>query len=392
MTLADKPYDIEVWLNQLGLPSADRDYQPGHQRVLKLITSLAEAGFVLHTPRFRVRVAGTNGKGSTSQFLAAALQACGLKVGLYTSPHINAFHERICVQGEAISHHALYHLMATVMPLALKSETSYFETATVLALLYFSMQQVDIEILEAGVGARLDATTAVPADMGLLTPIALDHQDWLGETLTLIAKDKASVFDGCHFALSVHQHGEVTDVLNQIDKHVTFAKLFTQSLATLGEHQRQNAGLAWQALEMMKSTKELGHMIDVDQCEAAICELQIPGRLQRISFQNFEFWFDAAHNEHAVAALLPTLIEMQVFFDVVILRTREDRDLSMCVAALECISHKVVVMTGSKKHDYANVADALLAETTRLKKGSLLILGSFTTLADTFEWVKDHNL
>jgi len=175
-----KPETIDQWLEQLGQPAADRDYKPGHERMHDLLAPLAETN-QLKQPKLRIRIAGTNGKGSTAFMLANALQACGLKVGLYTSPHILQFNERIRINGEPVSDTALLQGIEQLMPRALEIGASYFETATALALKQFSDLEVDVEILEAGVGARLDATTAVEADVALITPIGLDHQGWLGE-------------------------------------------------------------------------------------------------------------------------------------------------------------------------------------------------------------------
>ena len=102
----NKPETIESWLEQLGQPSADRDYKPGHARMHDLLAPLK-----LKRPKLRIRIAGTNGKGSTAFMLAAALQACDLKVGLYTSPHIHQFNERIRINGESISNDALLSLL-----------------------------------------------------------------------------------------------------------------------------------------------------------------------------------------------------------------------------------------------------------------------------------------
>ncbi len=144
-------------------------------------------------PKLRVRIAGTNGKGSTAFMLSHALQACGMRTGLYSSPHIQHFGERIRINGVPVSETTLHMLMQSIMPAALKAGASYFEAATALALKYFSDSHVDVEILEAGVGARLDATTAVEADMALITPIGLDHQNWLGDRLADIAAEKAHI-------------------------------------------------------------------------------------------------------------------------------------------------------------------------------------------------------
>jgi len=384
MHTQEKPCDVEAWLNKLGLPSADRDYKPGHERVLSLIAELENVGLCLQQPRLRVRIAGTNGKGSTSTFLAAALQANGLKVGLYTSPHILAFNERICVQGGAISDASLAALMQQVMPLALKVQASYFETATVLALLYFSQQQVDVGILEAGVGARFDATTALPADMGLLTPIALDHQAWLGDDIETIAADKAHVFNGCKVKISAPQVMDVRHVLDDFDVQI-YAEPFQDELKMCGEHQYINAGLA------LLATQQVAHMlpnIDVSLGARAIAQTQVAGRMQYMAYQTHEFWLDAAHNEHAIQSLLPTLASFEQPFDVIFLCTREDRDLSMCIAELQVYADKVVALTGAEQHKYAGVQGALTAEVLGLQAGRFLVLGSFVTLGETLRWMQ----
>jgi len=182
--------NIEPWLKQLGLPAADRNYQPGHARMRSLLEQVK-----LATPTLRIRIAGTNGKGSTAFMLSRTLADYGLKTGLYTSPHIHQFNERIRINGLPISNAELVSRLENLIPKVLEIGASYFEMATTLALCFFSDSRVDVEILEAGVGARLDATTSVPADMALLTPIGLDHQNWLGESLSDIAREKGPCYE-----------------------------------------------------------------------------------------------------------------------------------------------------------------------------------------------------
>jgi len=383
-----KPSDVEAWLNQLGQPSADRDYKPGHERLLALLLVTKEAGYDLHRPKLRIRVAGTNGKGSTSHYLAAAFSACGYKVGLYTSPHIRCFHERMMVQGKAIADENLKGLMGDVMPLALASQTSYFETATALALLFFSQQDVDVEILEAGVGARLDATTAVPADVGLLTPVALDHQTWLGDNLTDIAIEKSFIFTGCTIAISAEQDAAVKQVLHTLPKPPAYALKYENRLSMFGEFQRTNAGLAWSAL---KAIDDQGlASLDLRACAQAIEGCQVPGRLQLIQWKTHQFWLDAAHNAHATNALLAQL-RLDGPFDVIFICTREDRDLSNELAALAEFTHKLIVMTGQKPYAYESVAAALTAEVSLVQNGKFLVLGSFITLSETLLWLESHS-
>jgi len=384
VTTKEKPGDIDAWLQALGDPSADRDYKPGHERVQKLIFALEQLGHCFVKPKLRVRVAGTNGKGSTSHFLAAALQVNDCKVGLYTSPHILSFHERMRIDGKPISQAELLDLMALVMPLALEIGTSYFETATVLALLYFSQQQVDVEILEAGVGAKLDATTAVFADVGLLTPIGLDHQAWLGNTLEEITQEKYYVFQGCKIQISAPQGEVVMGVLSQYVGNLAYAQLFPEELSVIGKHQKTNAGLAYAAVQMIAKQCLPMHL---NKSKRAIGNLHIQGRMQCIQHGKHTFYLDAAHNEHAVQALLPTLSGMQPQFDVIIVCTREDRNLSDCLPWLEKMTDKIIGMTGDDTYQYPTIGEALTVETQAIKAGKFLILGSFVTLGKVLAWM-----
>ncbi len=385
MSVQEKPQDIESWLDALGAPSADRDYKPGHARIQTLITKLEVKGLTFRKPKLRVRIAGTNGKGSTANFLATALQANGFKVGLYTSPHILEFHERMRIDGEPIKQDTLLKLMAVIMPLALDVGTSYFETATVLALLYFSQQHVDVEILEAGVGAKLDATTAVPADMALLTPIALDHQAWLGDTLAEIAQEKAYVFRGCEIQLSALQSSEVKKALKPFTQ-VMYAPSFEGKLDMAGQHQYTNAGLAYAGL---LAVMERFPNIDLTRAKDAMTGLNITGRLQPLMFQKHSFVLDAAHNEHAVQALLPTLQQMEPF-DIIFVATREDRDLSHILDDLQACSTRLIALTGDRQ-DEEHIQHALQAEVSKFEAGHFLVLGSFVTLAKTLRWMKNKN-
>ncbi|MDQ7002052.1 MAG: Mur ligase family protein [Ghiorsea sp.] len=383
----DKPLSVEAWLAALGLPSADRNYLPGHERVQMLLDAAAEVGIVFHHPLLRIRVAGTNGKGSTSHFLAQALQASGYKVGLYTSPHIVHFHERMRIDNVSIPNAELIDLMAQLMSIALDVGASYFETATVLALSFFSMHQVDVEILEAGVGAKLDATTAVVADVGVLTPVALDHQNWLGDNLTAIAQDKSYVFQGCAIKVSAPQEVEVKQVLASLGSGIIDAKPLAEPLALLGAHQQENAGVAWQTLQQLQRTHKAFSTLDLTQCLQVLKQTTIVGRLQVCAYLQHTFWLDAAHNTHAVDALLPTLSSLTHRFDVIILCTRDDRDLSDCVPKLKPLAHKMVVMTGDADYAYPSIEAALATETTRLTSGRFLILGSFMTLGAVLRWM-----
>jgi dihydrofolate synthase/folylpolyglutamate synthase len=372
---------IEAWLARLGQPDADRDYRPGHARMHALLDGLA-----LRRPRLRIRVAGTNGKGSTATMLAAALQASGYRVGLYTSPHLRRFNERIRIDGVEASDDVLADSLQGLMPKALRAGASYFEVATTMALAIFSGAEVDIEILEAGVGARLDATTAVPAEAAVLTPIGLDHQAWLGNTLEEIAGEKAWAMDGCSLALSAPQPSPVIRVLRERrpDLHeIEAAEADAMPpLSALGAHQRLNAALAWRMAGLLEGKGLL--KIRKETALAAIAASMIPGRLQNLAWGKRRIWLDAGHNLHAVETLLPSLRSLCERFEAIIVLTREDRDLSAAAPLLRPLTRHLLIGRGN---DRATLFRALAEYIAARDEGDFLVLGSFITIGLTSEWL-----
>jgi dihydrofolate synthase / folylpolyglutamate synthase len=140
-----------------------------------------------------VHVAGTNGKGSTSHMLAAIFQEAGYKTGLYTSPHLKDFRERIRVNGEFISEAFVVDFVRRIAPCSEKLDPSFFEISVVMAFDYFARQQVDIAIVEVGLGGRLDSTNIIRPDLSVITNIGYDHMNLLGDTLAAIAFEKAGI-------------------------------------------------------------------------------------------------------------------------------------------------------------------------------------------------------
>jgi len=372
MHQAKKPEHIEAWLAELGNPSADRDYKPGHARMLALLDGIA-----CHQPTCRIRIAGTNGKGSTAFMLASALQSAGLRVGLYTSPHILAFNERIRINTKPVEDAELLAALEHIMPLARRVGASYFETATALALNAFSRAAVDVEILEAGVGARLDATTAVAADVALITPIALDHQNWLGETIAEIANEKAHIMQGCRVCISAPQRDDVAKVLRTFHPELCWCdnNEAWHDLSMPGLHQQMNAALAWAAVRQIQPTMPA---IDLPTARQAIAQCIVPGRLQSLRMGKADVWLDAAHNRHAVEALLPTLPCLADPFDAILVCTREDRSLADCLSLLAPYAKRVISNATQRT---MSPAATLQAEINRKPGGKFLALGSFTTVA-----------
>ncbi len=385
-----KPDHVEAWLEQLGSAAADRDYRPGHTRMQRLLQ-----GLHLRGPALRIRIAGTNGKGSTAFMLAAALRAAGLSVGLYTSPHILRFNERIRINGVPAYDAVLADKLRDIMPAALACGASYFEAATALALACFSDAGVDVEILEAGVGARLDATTAVPADMALMTPIALDHQAWLGDSLPDIAREKAAAMDGCVDAISAPQDAEVADVFAAYRPDVDFITVPDDlpALQAAGEHQRINAALALAAVRRLRKRGLIS--VTDDATTVAVAQAEIPGRLQYVGAGGCNIWLDAAHNLHAIEALLPSLPALAAPFDAIFVFPRADRDLGLALPMLRPYARRLIGPPRYREGcdaTYACVKDALAAEIAARDSGRFLVLGSFVTVAGAWRWLSEHGV
>lgn len=164
-------------------------YKPGLDNTYRLMEHLGNP----HQKLRCIHIAGTNGKGSTSHLIAAALQASGKKVGLYTSPHLVDFRERIRIQGEMISQEAVAQFVEHNRSFLDLVKPSFFETTMAMAFQYFAEQEVDIAVIEVGLGGRLDSTNIITPILSVITNIGLDHTEFLGTTLAAIAAEKAGI-------------------------------------------------------------------------------------------------------------------------------------------------------------------------------------------------------
>ena len=164
-------------------------YKPGLERIKKLLISLKNP-----EKNFKsIHIAGTNGKGSTAHLLSSIIQESGYKVGLFTSPHLIDFRERIKINGKLILKKEVKKFVIENMDFLIKNDNSFFEMTTAMAFDYFSKNKVDIAIIEVGLGGRLDSTNVIIPNLSIITNISLEHTEYLGETLEDIAKEKAGI-------------------------------------------------------------------------------------------------------------------------------------------------------------------------------------------------------
>jgi dihydrofolate synthase/folylpolyglutamate synthase len=252
-----------------------------------------------------IHVAGTNGKGSTCAMLDSIARACGKRCGLFTSPHLIDYRERIKVSGREISEEACAAMLADLREICERMEThpTFFEITLALAMRWFRKCECEIIILETGMGGRLDATTAVPADICVITPIGMDHMQWLGNTLEEIAMEKAGIFVTGKPVISAPQTPGAQFVLekvaNEVRAPIEFVSepLLGYPMSLAGDHQKWNAALAVAALH------RAGLHLSSDSVRYGLSNVDWPGRFEVI---RPGVVLDGAHNPQSAGVLAAT--------------------------------------------------------------------------------------
>ena len=269
-----------------------------------------------------IHVVGTNGKGSTSYYLSGILESHGLKTGLYTSPHLVNLRERIRIDDTPIDDESLNRLIMKVKAAAEETgvEPTFFEVLTIVAFLYYAEQNIDVAVLEAGLGGRLDSTAVADGDLIVLTSIGLEHTEVLGQTESAILKEKMGVAGSAQNILS-NGRGK-TFVLGGLDASlIEEARMFASTrgctcivpevrnnieLPNLGQHYVENASLSLKAAELF-----LTKSYDDALALKSLVNRSWTGRMQKLVDRNgnMKFILDGAHNSHAVRRLVETLDE-----------------------------------------------------------------------------------
>lgn len=318
-----------------------RNVKLGLERMELLMDAL---GHPEHHLRF-VHVAGTNGKGSTCAYLASILEEAGLRVGLFTSPYIEVFEERIRVSGQMIAPSDLFEATQQVREAARAVEEqrgehpTEFELMCAVALLHFAQSACDVVVLEVGLGGRFDATNIVHADLCVITPISLDHTDVLGSTLDQIAYEKAGIVKEGNLVVSAPQRAEARAVLErqgeEVDASLVFLdphevsggmidrtggrQLFTYrgaefTTSLLGSYQSLNASLAVLAVRMLAQATTL---LDLDGSPLEACihegiaKTLWPGRFEIIGHHPLTI-VDGAHNADGARVLRESIDSLRL--------------------------------------------------------------------------------
>jgi len=325
-----------------------------------------------------IHIAGTNGKGSTAAMIQAILRESGLKVGLYTSPHLISFNERIRINGLPISDEYIIEFMARFNSVIDAVEATFFEATTVLALHYFSNQEVDVAVIETGLGGRLDSTNVIDPELTIITSIDLDHQQLLGETLIDIAVEKAGIIKKQTPVLVCSQTPEVMDVIRKkaqesnspiiysndpkkiiIDHHSTGFELDKKQyfVPLIGAHQAINAGLAIRAVmhhcpEMKKT-----------EIQSGLSNTKWFGRFQPL-LKKLPIYYDVAHNPGGIRTIRASLdtINSKVANGIMVLKN--DKHVDQIALALDGLFNELFVASipESELMDEQSLFNALKAQ------------------------------
>jgi dihydrofolate synthase/folylpolyglutamate synthase len=328
-----------------------------------------------------IHLTGTNGKTSTARMIDALLQAHGLHTGRYTSPHLETIRERISLDGEPISEEELVATYNEVEPLAalidsrVSEPLTYFDLTTAMAYAKFADAPVDVAVVEVGMGGEDDATNVIEAGVAVITPIGLDHTEWLGDTIEDIAWAKSGIIHKGATVISALQTEEAMRPLleRSVEMGATLAReggefgvvqrdmavagqvLTLQGLGGVydeiflplhGAHQAQNAAVALAAVEAFLGAGK-DKQLQVEVVREGFARVDSPGRLERVRSAP-AILLDGAHNPHGMAATVAALEEEFAFRHLVaVVAALGDKDVSGLLELLEPIAARIVVTRNS---------------------------------------------
>ena len=378
--------------------------EPSLDRILALVDALGSPHLTYPT----IHIAGTNGKTSTARMIDQLLANLGYRVGRYTSPHLESFTERISIKGEPISELEMIktyediHLYLDLIDSRQPHPISYFEALTAMAFVAFAEHPVDIAVIEAGMGGQWDATNVISSQVSVMTPIGLDHMEYLGNTLEAIAQTKAGIFKPESNVVLAAQSGQVAKVLlAQVAK--VSAQPFRQGvefslknralavggqllsiqgvygdydeifLPLYGDHQGNNAAVALAAVEVFAGVK-----LDTELVQDAFSKVSSPGRCE-IVYKDPTVIIDAAHNPHGVSAIANTLnTEFDFELVVGVVAVLADKDVAGILENLSTtLDYLVITENGSaramNKDELAKIA------TQYFKAEQVEIIGDMNT-------------
>jgi len=345
-----------------------------------------------------ITVAGTNGKGSTVSFIDSIYHQSEFKVGRSTSPHLLKYNERFAIDGVDVSDEVIINAFELIETERNDVTLTYFEFSTLAALIIFAEAKVDLAILEVGLGGRLDSVNVVDSDVSVITNIAIDHTDYLGDTREAIGREKAGIMRTSRPCICGDQNPpkSLLSYAKEIKTPVTFiSEGYPGDIGLEGAHQRLNAAVAIKAIESLIDKFPVSDQMIIDGVKTAT----IKARFERKMIGDKLIVLDVAHNPAAVKTLVDTLAESQMK-TVAIFSALIDKDIiDMVNLASESIQHWYLVPLSSEraiesrelKNKFSNpnltsICDDMnnaIKQSLALKDiERVVIFGSFYTIAD----------
>lgn len=386
---------LNEWLNwQENLHTQEIDL--GLERIQKVYQKLFPDG----APFQVITVAGTNGKGSTIAFIDSIYQQSDFKVGAFTSPHLIKYNERFSVNGEMVGDESICQAFDTIEALRGETSLTYFEFSTLAALVIFAHEKVAVAVLEVGLGGRLDSVNVVDPNVSVITNIAIDHTDYLGDTREAIGFEKAGIMRRDTPCICGDQNPptSIQKQADNIDALLLFINEPYQGTITLrGEHQQYNAALAIEAVNQLQSTLP----VDRNQLSTGLEKANILARFQVKMVNNKTIVLDVAHNEAAITVLAETLKAEKVP-TLAIFSALKDKNIELMIGSIEsCIDEWLIVpltvnraistqdlvekFSLSSKITICKDMASALHQALNTQQQRVVVFGSFHTVADAMK-------
>ena len=345
-----------------------------------------------------ITVAGTNGKGSTVSFIDSIYRQSTYRVGRSTSPHLLKYNERYAIDGEDVSDEVIINAFELIEAKRGDIKLTYFEFSTLAAFIIFEKAKVDIAILEVGLGGRLDSVNVVDSDVSIITNIAIDHTDYLGDTREAIGREKAGVMRGSRPCICGDQDPpqSIMSYAQEIGTDITFvSKSYKDEIGLEGDHQRLNAAVAIKAVESLAEQLP----ISASMITKGVKNASIRARFEKVDVGEKIIILDVAHNPAAVKTLVDTLSKSSLQ-TVAIFSALIDKDImEMIELASNAIKHWYLVPLSSEraieskalKNKFSSSVSTMICkdmnsaiQESLAHKGAerIVIFGSFYTIAD----------
>jgi len=348
---------------------------------------------------FRViTIGGTNGKGSTVSFIDSIYRQSKYKIGRSTSPHLLKYNERYAINGVDVSDEEIINAFELIETKRLEVELTYFEFSTLAALIIFAEANIDLAILEVGLGGRLDSVNVVDSDVSVITNIAIDHTDYLGDTREAIGREKAGIMRTLRPCICGDQNPpqSLLSYAKEIDTPITFvSKGYQDEIGLDGAHQRLNAAVAIKAIESLMDKFPLSNQMITN----GIKNVRIKARFEKRYIGDKTIILDVAHNPAAVKTLVDTLSESPMKTVAIFSALVDKNIIDMVNLASDTINHWYLVPLSSeraiksielkKKFSEPNSTticddmNSAIKKSLELKNAErVVIFGSFYTIAD----------